>query len=120
MSQLPATIRRLGRDEKFTVIRPTGGVRIKGRYIRNAPQEFPANGSVQQADPNTQLMLPEGHRGRETLIVHTVCELFGVDVKDQADADNLNLRGRRYEVMMVSDWSREGGFFEATVVRFGQ
>ena len=120
MSQLPATIRRLGKHEKFTVIRPTGGVRIKGRYIRNEPQEFPANGSVQQADASTQLLLPEGHRGRETLIVHTVCELFGVDVKDQTNADNLILRGRRYEVMMVSDWSREGGFFEATVVRLGQ
>ena len=57
---------------------------------------------------------------RETLIIHTDTPLFGVDVKGQDEADNLLLRDRRFEVMMVSDWSREGGFFEATCVRLGQ
>lgn len=120
MGRLVAAIKRRGKREPFTIIRPSGGTLVKGRFKRTKPTEIPAVGSIQQADPKTQLLLPEAVRNRETVIVHTDTPLFGADVEAKREADNLMLRDRRFEVMMVSDWSLEGGFFEATCVRLGQ
>lgn len=120
MTRLVDTINRLGKQETFQVVRPGAGVRVKGRWERPAPQEFPAVGSVQQADAQTMMMLPEGVRNRETVIVHTDCELQNADVDAQREADQLTIRDRTFEVMLLSDWTREGGFTEAVCVRLGQ
>ncbi|MCG8433487.1 MAG: hypothetical protein MJA83_05605 [Gammaproteobacteria bacterium] len=120
MSRLRATIARLGRMEGFEVSRPGGGEDVKGEWKRNRPSVFEANGSIQQADAQTLMLLPEGLRNQETVVVHTDCELRSEDVGAQRQADRLKIRGRIFQVERLFDYSREGGFFEAICVRLGQ
>ena len=110
----------IGRREPFRVIRPMGGVDVKGEYQRNPPQDFPATGAIQQADPKMLEKLPEGERSKEALIVFTETELRNVRAAKNGEADILKMRGSEWRVMLLADWSHEGGYYEAVVVRLGQ
>lgn len=119
MSDLQAVIDCFG-SEPFVVVRPQGGERIKGEFVRRAPQRFPADGAWQPADGKVLQMLPEGVRSRETWAVWTDCQLLNADVQHQREPDILERNGCEFEVMIVKDWFREGGYNKAVVVRLGQ
>ena len=87
----------IGRREPFRVIRPMGGVDVKGEYQRNPPQDFPATGAIQQADPKMLEKLPEGERSKEALIVFTETELRNVRAAKDGEADILKMRGAEWD-----------------------
>lgn len=107
-------------SEPFVVVRPQGGERLKGEYIRRAPQRFNADGAWQPADGKVLMMLPEGIRTRETWVVWTDTPLLNADVRLDREADILERAGCELEVMVVKDWFRAGGYNKAVVVRLGQ
>lgn len=107
-------------SECIKVIRPATPQIVKGRVIRPEPETFESVANVQQADPKTLEQLPEGERNKEALVVHLPCEVFTADVSAGREADVLQLRSKRFKVIQVGDWSREGGFYEAVCTRLGQ
>ena len=103
------------------IVRPRPGVFVKGRFARSGtPDEIAAVGSIQQGGPEEQLLLPEAVRNKETMVIHTECAIYNANVKTKREADQVSLRGDLFEVMLVSDWTREGGFYEVICVRLGQ
>jgi hypothetical protein len=116
---LRGTIARLNGTERFVIERRGKGQIVKGRHLEARAKQIQATGAVQQAEPKAMDMLPEGTRQDETLSVWTTTRVRTARA-DSHDADILQIRGDRYEVLNVADWSREGGYYQATVVKVGQ
>lgn len=99
-------------DTTAQLVRSTETVGAHGRstVVEAAPVPLRA---VVTVDPASLRRLPDGTRAQMAIMVWTRTEL--VSVQTGRPADSVLWRGRRYQVMSVSDWSTYGqGFYSAS------
>lgn len=79
----------------------------KGRSEKGAETETTINASWQPATEQDLLKLPEGERNRRVLKVYTDAdnELLEQNDTTKVPADQLEIKGLRYEVQLVEDWT---------------
>lgn len=106
--------------QPFTVYRRDEGQRVRGRRIKETASEFQAIGSIQQADSNTMLMLPEGTAQSDVRVIYTSFCLRIASAKKGVLADVIVFDEDRYEVFAVDDWITQGGYVRAVCTRLGQ
>ncbi len=79
----------------------------KGRSVAGAETETTINASWQPATEQDLMKLPEGERNRRVLKVYTDAdnELLEQNDTTKTPADQLEIKGLRYEVQLVEDWT---------------
>jgi hypothetical protein len=106
----------------FSVIRVTGALSTvgltAGEYVRS--NSTIATGGVvdHNIPPDRLLVLPEGVRSHQAILVFTRTELFAEDGDDPDNntVDHISHNGQLYKVSFLRSW-QEFGFWEAICTR---
>jgi len=114
MSNLSETVHAFA-SGTYLVTRTTQGEYVKGRAGPTTTTNFSTPLSVQPMSGQELLRLPEGMRTRETLVAFSPVPLY--PVTDTVVPDVVTVKGKKYEVTTVDDWSSLGGYWRATLVR---
>ena len=106
----------------MTVSRAQGGEYDTNRnYVDKAPKPFCTMSSIQPYKKGKdQVVLPEGIRSEDALVVWTKDELRVADQFNNLKADETTIDGREYVVFFVSNWNRHGlsvDHYEAIIIR---
>lgn len=120
LSDMSSTIARLSTGV-YTITRYIGSAMVGGRYVLGAPSTFTIKASVQIAEGRDLLILPEGLRTKEIVVVFT--STFLTTAKQpgaQNDADQLTYLGAQWEIITSEDRSGPGNYFRCLAKKMGQ
>lgn len=86
-----------------------GGYDAEGRWNDGTVSPFDTKGSIQPfRSGNTQIVLPEGVRAEDALIIYTKDPTIVTNQFDKVQADKTTIDGRVYEAFMSENWNRHG------------
>lgn len=111
----------VGGNQSFAIERTAFGV-VNGRARAvKSTEAIPAVGSVQPLGDDALMLLPEGERGSERIVVRTTTPILDGGREQGADtmADVILYRGKRYKVESTKDWSA-WGMCKAVCVRINE
>lgn len=77
-----------------------------GLIENDAPSSTTMDAVVQPSGPKDVERLPEGERTIESIVIFTSTPLVAADVTAQVRSDEIEWRGKRYEVRAVEDWTQ--------------
>ena len=106
----------------LTILRSQGGEYDSNRnFVDKDPKSFCTMSSIQPyRKGKDQVVLPEGIRSEDVLVVWTKDELRVADQFKNLKADETTVDGREYVTFYVSNWNRHGlsiDHYEAILVR---
>ena len=105
----------------YTVTRYNGSGYVNGRYVLGTPTTFSLQAAIQIAKGRDLLILPEGLRDKEIIVLFTTTQLFTAQAQPTAnDADQVTYNGAQFEVITAEDRSGTGGYFRCFAKRVGQ
>lgn len=94
--------------EIITVIRPSEGTRVDGRWIRGRESSFKTLASVQFPTGKELQNLPESERTKESILVISVKPILSSSDKDGRSSDIISYKGVRYKVIICRPWDSYG------------
>lgn len=109
----------LATKKDIQLFRGTGGVWADGRFVDGITADATFIGSV-QPNTNENQSLPEGVRTRGLWDVWSTSELKPSKREDGTPADIVMWDGIPHEVYDFKDWSKDGGYWYALVVKVQQ
>jgi hypothetical protein len=118
LARLASTITRLG-GGPVTITRPGAPTLDAGRVVEGRSTVVTTQASVQPVSGRELLRLPEGLRTRELVAVYSPVELRTANATSGALADQVAYGGATYEVQLVEDWSRLGGYWRGIAAKRG-
>ena len=81
------------------------GSHVDGRWVEGALELLSAQVSAQPLRASEVNMLPEGRRNTETIKFYTETKFKTSDEKNGINSDIIIYDGKKFEVMMVENWS---------------
>lgn len=120
LSDMSGTIARLSTGI-YTITRYTGSAMVNGRYLLGTAATFTIKASVQIAQGRDLLILPEGLRTKEVVVIFTSAFLTTAKTPgSQNDADQLTYLGTQWEIITSEDRSGPGNYFRCLAKKMGQ
>jgi hypothetical protein len=118
---LSSVIQRLSNPGTFTITRFAGSAFVNGRYATGAPSTFQIRAVIQIAEGRDLLILPEGLRSKEIIVVFTATLLTTAKATaPQNDADQLTYLGAQWEIVTAEDRSGPGNYYRCLAKKMGQ
>jgi len=90
----------------INITRFEAGSLVKGKYVAGATNNFDIEAAVIPISGKELVLLPEGERTKEMIVIYSDVELLTVNEKDFKKADRLSWRGKDYEIHKVEDWTK--------------
>lgn len=107
-------------DQPVGLERQAPGAFVKGRFTDGAKTITTIKAAVHPTSGKDIMLLPEGSRTKESIVVYTRQTLFTLQTGQLNQADRIIWQGSRYQAVSVEDWSRDGGFYRSLCTREGQ
>ena len=101
-----------------TVTSTAAGSYVNGNYVEGATSTEDILTAVYPATGEQLRSLPEGRKGRETIVIYSSEALKTSTAPDGARADLVAYNGKSYEVIDVNKWASDG--YECIAQRVGQ
>ena len=102
--------------QAFQLEQSAPGSHVNGRWVPGAAITYDLAGSVQQPDSETISALPEGQRGRQTIVIWTTgIDATGAQIRPETtrDGEENNVviyQGERFNVVKVDNWEPDGHY----------
>lgn len=87
----------------------------KGRPLPPTTSTLDIQANVQPTSGDDLESVPEAFRGHEMVSIWTTTELLAAR-PGANEADEIQVRGRRFRIIRVHRWDIEGGFYKAHAV----
>ena len=104
-------------NQAITITRTAGGTWTKGLYSGGAATTLTGNAIVYPAGNRDLLLLPEGLRTRETIVVIWDAELRTANEATGTQADRIAYDSKTWEVQAVQAWLANAGFCQALATK---